>query len=136
MREGETPRRRRTKRSKGRTAYRKGKIGETKVKKFLRRRGMKPITSRMRTTSGEHDLIVQTRSGKASVEVKNLKNPVSASMVEKFARKVKKDKNIVKRGIFVSKSGYTPEAKKAARKGHLKLMDYKPPKRKKSGWLF
>jgi len=91
---------------------------------------MKPVTTRMRTASGEHDLIVQTRSGKASVEVKNIKNPVSASMVEKFARKVNKDKNIVKKGIFVSKSGFTQEARKVARKKHVRLMDYKPPKRK------
>lgn len=97
---------------------------------------MKPVTNRLRTASGEHDIIVQTRTGKASVEVKNLKSPVSAAMVEKFAKKVSKDKNIVKRGIFVSKSGYTSAARKAARERHVKLMDYKPPRRKKSGWLF
>jgi len=97
---------------------------------------MKPVTNRLRTASGEHDIIVQTRTGKASVEVKNLKSPVSAAMVEKFAKKVKRDKNIVKRGIFVSKSGYTPAARKTARKHHVRLMDYKPPKKKKTSWLF
>jgi RecB family endonuclease NucS len=88
----------------------------------------------MRTESGEHDIIVQTGRGKASVEVKNLKKPVSAAMVTKFATKVSKDRNLVKRGIFVSKSGYTPEARKVAKKRGIKLMDYKPPKKKPSSF--
>jgi len=104
--------------------------------KFLKRRGMSPIDRRLRTTSGEHDLLVKTKRGKAYVEVKNISKPVSAATVRKLAKHVSRDKNIVNRGIIVAKSGYTPEAKKIARKSHVKLMDYKPPKKKKTGWLF
>ncbi len=133
------PKKRRTRKSKGRTAYRKGKIGETKALKFLSRRGIHKITDpRFRVRGAEIDAVVRDGRGKAFLEVKNLSKPVSGSMVEKFGRKIKANQNIASRGIFVSKSGYAPNAKKAARGHHIRLIVYKPPrKRKKSSiWGF
>lgn len=99
---------------------------------------MKPVARRYRTASGEHDIIMQSRTGKVSVEVKNLKNPVSAAVVEKHGKLVSKDRNVVKRGIVVStKSGFTPEAVEVAKKRHIKLIDLKTKKkRKKTGFSF
>jgi hypothetical protein len=134
------PRRRRTKKRRGKTAYRKGVIGESKASKFLRRRGYKPVVEgRLRTGAGEFDRIMRTPQGKkVAVEVKNLSSPVQGSSVRKFGRKVARERRhgMVSGGVIVSKSGYSPEAKKAAREEHVKLVEYKPPKRRKIRSLF
>ncbi|MGA1974112.1 MAG: hypothetical protein ABSG92_00540 [Conexivisphaerales archaeon] len=67
---------------------------------------------------------MQTRTGKASVEVKNLKNPVSGAMVEKSARKVRRDRNIVKKGIFVYKS-CLGQAQRSCNSSSLKLLTFR-----------
>ena len=135
------PRKRRTKRSKGKTAYRKGGIGETKASKFLRRRGYKSVVEgRLRTGAGEFDRIMRSPQGrKVAVEVKNLASPVQGSSVRRFGRKVRKEKRhgMVSGGVLVSKSGFSPEAKRAAREEHVKLIKYAPPKKKRRslfGW--
>lgn len=128
------PKKRRTKKRRGQTAYRKGQIGETKASKFLRRRGYKPIVNgRLRTRAGEFDRIMRSPQGrKVAVEVKNLSSPVQASSVQKFGRKVGQEKKhgMVSGGVMVSKSGYSSDAHKVAREQHIKLIKYAPPQEK------
>ena len=134
------PRKRRTKKIRGKTAHRKGVIGETKASRFLRRRGYTPVVEgRLRTGAGEFDRIMRSPQGrKVAVEVKNLSSPVQAASVRKFGRKINKEKRhgMVSRGVMVSKTGYSPEAKKAARKYRVKLIKYAPPKKRRSKSLF
>lgn len=75
---------------------------------------------------------------RVAVEVKNLSAPVQGSSVRKFGKKVARERRhgMISGGVMVSKSGYSPEAKKAAREEHVKLVKYAPPKRKKSWSLF
>ena len=135
------PKKRQTKKRRGKAAYRKGKIGETKATRFLTRRGFKPVVSgRLRTGAGEFDRIMRSPQGrKVAVEVKNLSSPVQGSTVRKFGRKVRREKKhgIVSGGLIVSKSGFSPEAKRAGREEHVRLLDYKPPRKKRRslfGW--
>ena len=135
------PKKRRTKKSRGRTAYRKGVIGETKASKFLRRRGYKPVVdSRLRTGAGEFDRIMRSPQGrKVAVEVKNLSSPVQGSTVRKFGTKIRREKRhgMVSGGVIVSKSGFSTEARRAGRESHVKLLDYTPPKKRRRslfGW--
>ncbi len=134
------PRRKRiTKQQRGRTAYRKGKVGETKAERFLTRRGFTPITDRFRTKGGEIDRIMRDRHNrKVAVEVKNLSSPVQASTVRKFAGKVgfERKHGTVSGGVIVSKSGYSDGAAKVARENRIKLMKYTPPKKKPRRGLF
>lgn len=135
------PKKRRTKKRRGRTAYRKGVIGETKAVKFLRRRGYKSVVDgRLRTGAGEFDRIMRSPQGrKVAVEVKNLSSPVQGSSVRRFGRKVVKERShgMVSGGVLVSKSGFSPEARRAAKEEHVKLIKYAPPKKKRRslfGW--
>jgi Holliday junction resolvase-like predicted endonuclease len=134
------PKRRRTKKSRGKTAYRRGVIGETKATRFLKRRGYKSLVEgRLRTKAGEFDRIMRSPQGrKVAVEVKNLSSPVQAASVKRFGRKINQEKRhgMVSGGVMVSKSGYSPEAKKAARQHHIKLEKYAPPKKRRSSSLF
>lgn len=137
---GNEPKKRKTKRRRGQTAYRKGTIGETKATGFLRRRGYSPIVlGRLRTNAGEFDRIMRSPQGrKVAVEVKNLSSPVQATSVKKFAKKVAQERRhgMVSNGVMVSKSGFSPQAKKVARGQHVKLIKYAPLKRKRSRSLF
>jgi hypothetical protein len=93
----------------------------------------------LRTRAGEFDRIMRSRQGrKVAVEVKNLSSPVQAASVRKFARKVAQEKRhgMVSGGIIVSKSGFSPKAKKEARGKNVKLVKYVPPKRKRRWSLF
>jgi len=135
------PKRRHTKKRKGKTAYRKGVIGETKASKFLRRRGYKTVVEgRLRTGAGEFDRIMRSPRGrKVAVEVKNLSYPVQGSSVRRFGKQVRKEKRhgMVSGGVLISKSGFSPEAKRAAKEEHVKLVKYVPPRRKRRslfGW--
>jgi len=134
------PRRKRiTKQQKGRTAYRKGKVGETKAERFLTRRGFTPLTDRFRTKVGEIDRIMRDpHNRKVAVEVKNLRSPVQAATIRKFASKVglERKHGTVSGGVIVSKSGYSDGATKLARENRLKLMKYAPPKKKPRRGLF
>ena len=134
------PRRKRiTKRQRGRTAYRKGKVGETKAEGFLTRRGFKPITDRFRTKGGELDKIMRDpHNRKVAVEVKNLRSPVQAAVIRKFANKVgyERKHGTVSGGVVVSKSGYSDGAAKVARENRIKLMKYTPPRKKRQRGLF
>lgn len=134
------PRKRRTKKSRGRTAYRRGVIGETKASKFLGRRGYKPVAvGRLRTAAGEFDRIMRSPQGrKVAIEVKNLSSPVQGSSVRIFGKKVRKERKhgLVTGGVMVSKSGFSPEAKKAAREHHIKLVRYSPPRKRRRQSLF
>jgi Holliday junction resolvase-like predicted endonuclease len=135
------PRKRRTKKSRGKTAYRKGVIGESKAAKFLRRRGYKAVVEgRLRTGAGEFDRIMRSPQGrKVAVEVKNLSSPVQGASVRRFGRKVRQEKKhgMVSGGVLVSRSGFSSEAKRAAREEHVRLVQYVPPKKKRRplfGW--
>ncbi len=138
---GEKPlKKRRTKKRRGETAYRKGKIGETKASSFLRRRGYTPLVDgRLRTRAGEFDLIMRSPQGrKVAVEVKNLSIAVQSTSVEKFGKKVEQEKKhgMVSSGVMVSKSGYSTNAKKEAKEYHIKLIKYTPPKKRKGRSFF
>ncbi len=76
---------------------------------------------------------------KVAVEVKNVSSPVQGSTVRSFGRKVRGEKKhgMVSGGVIVSKSGFSPEAKRAAREEHVKLVKYSPPKKRRRslfGW--
>src|SRR2546425_8823890 len=84
----EPRRRRKTKKQKGRTAYRKGKVGETKVERLLSRRGFTPMIARFRTKGGEIDRIMRDpHNRKVAVEVKNLSSPIQGAAMENLPRK-------------------------------------------------
>lgn len=70
---------------------------------------------------------------KVAVEVKNQSAPVQGASVRKFGRKVEREKKhgMVSGGVMVSKSGYSPAARIAAREEHVKLIKYTPPKKKR-----
>jgi RecB family endonuclease NucS len=123
-----------TKQRRGRAAYRKGRVGETKAQRFLTRRGFKLITDRFRTKKGELDRIMRDpHNRKVAVEVKNLSSPVQAAAVRKFASKIgfERKHGTVSGGVIVSKSGYSDGAAKVARQNRIKLMKYTPPKKKR-----
>ncbi len=133
---GKPKQRRITPRMMGKSAYRKGKIGETKTKKFLSRRGIKPIegTERMRTDAGEYDYIARDRAGRhVAVEAKFRKSPVTSTDVASLKNKMKSEG--ISKAVIVTKTGATGRAEELAKKNRIKIMEYVPPQRKEKGFL-
>jgi len=135
------PRKRKTKkqkkREKGRRSYRKGQQFEKKAYPFLARKGFKVTKSRVRSKKREEfDGLATDKHGRThGVEVKATKQKVSAKVVRGLKKKVDKSR-LLRGGIIVSKSGFTKEAEKEAKRSSIKLLKYKQKRKKKSGWFF
>lgn len=135
------PRKRKTKkqkkREKGRRSYRKGQQFEKKAYPFLARKGFKVTKSRVRSKKREEfDGLATDKHGRThGVEVKATKQKVSAKVVRGLKKKVDKSR-LLRGGIIVSKSGFTKEAEKEAKRSGIKLMKYKQKRKKKSDWFF
>jgi Holliday junction resolvase-like predicted endonuclease len=135
------PRKRKTKkqkkREKGRRSYRKGQQFEKRAYPFLARKGFKVTKSRVRSKKREEfDGLATDKHGRThGVEVKATKQKVSAKVVRGLKKKVDKSR-LLRGGIIVSKSGFTKEAEKEAKRSGIKLMKYKQKRKKKSDWFF
>ena len=135
------PRKRKTKkqktREKGRRSYRKGQQFEKRAYPFLARKGFKVTKSRVRSKKREEfDGLATDKHGRTyGVEVKATKQKVSAKVVRGLKKKVDKSR-LLRGGIIVSKSGFTKEAEKEAKRSDIKLMKYKQKRKKKSDWFF
>lgn len=123
------PRRRKTKkqrkREKGRRSYRKGEQFEKKAYPFLARKGYKVTKSRVRSKKREEfDGLATDKHGRTyGVEVKATKQKVSAKVVRGLKKKVDKSR-LLRGGIIVSKSGFTKDAEREAKRGGIKLLKY------------
>jgi len=123
------PRRRKTKkqrkREKGRRSYRKGERFEKKAYPFLARKGYKVTKSRVRSKKREEfDGLATDKHGRTyGVEVKATKQKVSAKVVRGLKKKVDKSR-LLRGGIIVSKSGFTKDAEREAKRGGIKLLKY------------
>ncbi len=131
------PRRRKSKRQKqkerGRRIYRKGKEFEKKAYKFLRGKGFKVHKERIRFKAGEIDGYASKGGRHYAVEAKNTKQKVNVKVVRKLKKKIDRSAGFVKGGVIVSKSGFTKDAEREAKKHDIKTLKYKQ-KRSKSGW--
>jgi len=122
-------RKRRTKKARGKTAYRKGKRGENDAEAFLTRRKFKIEARRYRRLGMEFDLMIGKGGKHYLVEVKNLSKKVQKGLVEKFHKKLiayrKKDKSTKHRGIFMSKKGFEASALTTAKVAGIKTFTFK-----------
>lgn len=133
------PRRRKSRKQKlkekGRRSYRKGEKFEKKAYTFLRGKGFKVHKERIRFKGGEIDGYASKGGRHYAVEAKNTKQKVNVKVVKKLKKKIGKSAGFVKGGVIVSKSGFTKDAEREAKKHGIKTLKYKQ-KRKKSDWFF
>lgn len=103
----------------------------------MARKGFKVTKSRVRSKKREEfDGLATDKHGRThGVEVKATKQKVSAKVVRGLKKKVDKSR-LLRGGIIVSKSGFTKEAEKEAKRSDIKLMKYKQKRKKKSDWFF
>lgn len=132
------PRRRKSRkqkqREKGRRVYRKGKEFEKKAYKFLGSKGFKVHKERIRFKGGEIDGVASKAHRHYAVEAKNTKQKVSAKVVRRLKKKIDRSAGIVKGGVIVSKSGFTKDAEREAKKHGIKMLKYKQKRRKSDEW--
>jgi len=131
------PRRRKSRKQKhkekGRRSYRKGKEFEKKAYKFLRGKGFKVHKERIRFKAGEIDGYASKSGRHYAVEAKNTKQKVNVRVIRKLKKKIDRSAGFVKGGVIVSKSGFTKEAEREAKKRGIKTLKYKQ-KRSRSEW--
>lgn len=137
----ESRRRRKTKvqkrKEKGRRAYRKGEQFEKKAYPFLSGKGLRVTKSRVRSRRREEfDALATDKQGRTyGVEVKGTKQKVSSGVIKSLKRKVDKQR-LLRGGIVVSRSGFTEQALKEAKRAGIKTYKYKRKRRKRAGWFF
>jgi len=93
---------------------------------------------RIRFKAGEIDGYASKAGRHYAVEAcmhKHTKQKVNAKVVRKLKKKIDRSAGFVKGGVIVSRSGFTKDAEREAKKKGIKTLKYKQ-KRRKGDWSF
>jgi predicted RecB family endonuclease len=101
---------------------------------FLRGEGFKVHRERIRFKAGEIDGYASKNGRHYAIEAKNTKQKVSAKTVRKLKKKIDRSAGFVKGGVIVSKSDFTKDAEREAKKSGIQAQKYKQKRRKTDEW--
>jgi predicted RecB family endonuclease len=121
---------------KGRRSYRAGKEFEKKAYSFLRGKGFKVHKERIRFKGGEIDGYASKSGRHYAVEAKHTKQKVNVCVVRKLKKKIDKSAGFAKRGVIVSKSGFTNDAEREAKKSGIETHKYRRKRTSSDEWTW